>query len=371
MTLATDMTTPSPATGTAGNSLLELRNVSQNFPSGPFWNREYNHAVNDVSFTLDDKPALITAVAGESGSGKTTLGRIMLGFQRPTSGQVLFAGRNVGDMSGREHKQYRRQVQAIFQDPFSVYNPFYKVDHIFTVAIARFGLASSRDEARHLIEEAIIGVGLRPSETLGRYPHQLSGGQRQRVMVARSLLLKPQVIIADEPVSMVDASLRATILETLRTLNHELGIAILYITHDLTTAYQVADNIMIMYRGHVVEAGDVEHVINDPKHPYTRLLVQSIPMPDPSRRWADMRGVNDPPFAGIDVTQGMCPFANRCPDALSACVQDVPSTYELDEHRISKCFLYKDAGPISNLDIASYFNVRDSSSSSNGANENM
>ena len=371
MTATAEISTGTAASNAESQSLLELRNVTQIFSSGPFWNREHNYAVNDVSFTLSDQPALITAVAGESGSGKTTLGRIMLGFQRPTSGRVMFLGQDVTEMKGRQRRQYRRQVQAIFQDPFSVYNPFYKIDHIFTVAIARYRLASSRDEARNLIEEAISGVGLRPSETLGRYPHQLSGGQRQRVMVARSLLLKPQVIIADEPVSMVDASLRATILETLRTLNHELGIAILYITHDLTTAYQVADNIMIMYRGHVVEAGDVEHVINDPKHPYTRLLVQSIPMADPTRRWAEMRGVNDPPFSGINLTQGMCPFVNRCPDALATCVEDVPSTYALDEHRISKCFLYQDAGAVSDANIASYFSIRDGSSSSDGANGNL
>ena len=371
MTATVETINATPTNGGASASLLELRNVTQIFSSGPFWNRDHNYAVNDVSFTLSEKPALITAVAGESGSGKTTLGRIMLGFQRPTLGQVLYMGNDVGAMNSQERKQYRRQVQAIFQDPFSVYNPFYKVDHIFTVAIARYRLASSGDEARHMIEEAISGVGLRPSETLGRYPHQLSGGQRQRVMVARSLLLKPQVIIADEPVSMVDASLRATILETLRTLNHELGIAILYITHDLTTAYQVADNIMIMYRGHVVEAGDVENVINDPKHPYTRLLVQSIPMPDPNRRWADMQGINTPPFSGIDVTQQMCPFVNRCPDAVSECTQDVPNTYALDEYRISKCFLYQNEGAVSNVDIASYFNIRESSSDSSGTDAKL
>lgn len=363
MTATAGMTSATSNNGASTASLLELRNVTQIFSSGPIWNREHNYAVNDVSFTLEKKPALITAVAGESGSGKTTLGRIMLGFQRPTLGQVLYMGNDVNRMNSGERKQYRRQVQAIFQDPFSVYNPFYKVDHIFTVAIARFNLAQSRDEARHLIEEAISGVGLRPSETLGRYPHQLSGGQRQRVMVARSLLLKPQIIIADEPVSMVDASLRATILETIRTLNHELGIAILYITHDLTTAYQVADNILIMYRGHVVEAGDVEHVINDPQHPYTRLLVQSIPMPDPNRRWIDMRGANDPPFTGIDVTQTMCPFVNRCPDAIESCIRDVPESYALDQTRIAKCFLHEHSGAVSDQNIASFFNIRDAQAS--------
>lgn len=337
---------------------LELRNVSQVFSSGPFWNRIGTVAVNDVSFKLSSDPSLITAVAGESGSGKTTLGRIMLGFQRPTSGTVVYRDKDVARMALADRKQFRREVQAIFQDPYSVFNPFYKVDHIFMMAIKRFKLASSSDESRQLIEEAISAVGLRPAETLGRYPHQLSGGQRQRVMVARSLLLKPKVIIADEPVSMVDASLRATILETLRALNHELGIAILYITHDLTTAYQVADNILIMYLGHVVEAGEVEKVINDPKHPYTQLLVQSIPMPDPNRRWADTRSRGESPYAGESISEGMCPFVNRCPEAMAECRDALPDTYRVDRHRISRCFLHRDSGVTESGEISGYFRLR-------------
>ena len=348
----------SDASRNGSGASLELRNVSQVFTSGPFWNRSENVAVNDVTFRLSSNPSLITAVAGESGSGKTTLGRIMLGFQRPTSGSVMYRDRDVVQMRRSERRQFRREVQAIFQDPYSVYNPFYKVDHIFMMAIKRFNLARSRDESRHLIEESISAVGLRPAETLGRYPHQLSGGQRQRVMVARSLLLKPNVIIADEPVSMVDASLRATILETLRTLNHELGIAILYITHDLTTAYQVADNILIMYLGHVVEAGGVEEVINDPKHPYTQLLVRSIPMPDPRRRWADTRSRGDSPFAGETISSGMCPFVNRCPDAMSECVSSLPDRYRIDEHRITSCFLHRESGSIDNREVSAYFRQR-------------
>ena len=338
---------------------LELRNVSQVFSSGPFWNRSENIAVNDVSFKLSSNPSLITAVAGESGSGKTTLGRIMLGFQRPTFGEVVYRGEDVARMRSAERKQFRREVQAIFQDPYSVFNPFYKVDHIFMMAIRRFGLARSSEESRHLIEEAISAVGLRPAETLGRYPHQLSGGQRQRVMVARSLLLKPKVIIADEPVSMVDASLRATILETLRSLNHELGIAILYITHDLTTAYQVADNILIMYLGHVVEAGEVERVINDPRHPYTQLLVQSIPMPDPNRRWADARSRGESPYAGEAIRAGICPFVNRCPDAMVECTDALPDAYRVDAYRISRCFLHRESGMTESREISSYFRLRD------------
>ena len=338
---------------------LALEHVSQVFTSGPFWNRSENVAVNDVTFKLSSDPSLITAVAGESGSGKTTLGRIMLGFQRPTSGAVTYGGLDIARMGSADRKQFRREVQAIFQDPYSVYNPFYKVDHIFMMAIKRFGLATSRDESRYLIEDAISKVGLRPAETLGRYPHQLSGGQRQRVMVARALLLEPKVIIADEPVSMVDASLRATILETLRTLNHELGIAILYITHDLTTAYQVADNILIMYLGHVVEAGEVENVINDPKHPYTQLLVQSIPMPDPNRRWADTRSRGESPFAGETIRPGVCPFVNRCPDAMTECRDSLPDMYQTNSHRIDRCYLDRDSGVAGNPEISAYFRRRD------------
>jgi peptide/nickel transport system ATP-binding protein len=178
-------------------------------------------------------------------------------------------------------------VQAIFQDPFGVYNSFYKVDHVLTTPIAKFKLAKSRQETRQLIEQALRSVGLRPEDTLGRYPHQLSGGQRQRTMVARTLLLRPKVIVADEPVSMVDASLRVTVLANLLQLKQQFGISLVYITHDLATAYQISDRIIVLHRGTVVEAGDPEQVVKHPEHPYTKLLIGSIPMPDPSQGWGD------------------------------------------------------------------------------------
>ena len=168
-------------------------------------------------------------------------------------------------------------MQAVFQDPFEVYNPFYNVDHVLTTPVAKFYPKASKEEGVAMIEEALRAVGLRSDETLGRYPHQLSGGQRQRVMVARALLLRPRVIVADEPVSMVDASLRATILESLLNVHRLYNISIIYITHDLTTAYQLCENILMMYRGYVVEAGSVDLVIKDPQHPYTQLLIDSIP----------------------------------------------------------------------------------------------
>jgi peptide/nickel transport system ATP-binding protein len=182
---------------------------------------------------------------------------------------------------------YRREVQAIFQNPFEVYNPFYKVDHVFHFPLRKFKMASSRAEGQRLIEEALEVVGLRPSEILGRYPHQLSGGQRQRLMIARAFMLKPKLIIADEPVSMIDASLQARILDIFERLSRDFGISFLYITHDLSTAYQISHDIYVLYLGQVMERGDIEAVMGQPHHPYTQLLVSSIPTPDPDARWQE------------------------------------------------------------------------------------
>jgi peptide/nickel transport system ATP-binding protein len=178
-------------------------------------------------------------------------------------------------------------VQAIFQDPYGVYNSFYKVDHVLTTPIAKFQMAKSKEETRKLIEQALVAVGLRPEETLGRFPHQLSGGQRQRTMIARTLLLRPKIIVADEPVSMVDASLRVTILSNLLKLKQQFGISLVYITHDLATAYQISDHIIVLHKGVVVEEGDPEQVVKHPEHPYTKLLIGSIPQADPNKSWGD------------------------------------------------------------------------------------
>jgi peptide/nickel transport system ATP-binding protein len=204
-----------------------------------------------------------------------------------------------------------------------------------------------------MIEDALEMVGLVPGETLGRFPHQLSGGQRQRIMVARALLLKPRVILADEPVSMVDASLRATILDSIRRLNRDLGISVVYVTHDLTTAYQISDNILIMYRGTIVEAGTVDEVIPNPKHPYTKLLIESIPQPDPKNRWG-----SEPPQQNWDTSDAQiagCRFADRCPAVMDECRTTQPPQYLINEHQLTRCFLHKESGKMTNPDITSTF----------------
>jgi peptide/nickel transport system ATP-binding protein len=265
-------------------ALLEARQVTKTFARG-FLDRNMTVALKDVSLTIDSEQPSITAIVGESGSGKTTLARLLLGLMTPTDGQVLYKGEDLQRMSRPAWHAFRRDVQVIFQDPDAVYNPFYRVDHVLTTPISRFKLATSRTAARALIDAVLHTVGLRPEETLGRFPHQLSGGQRQRLMVARALLLNPRLIVADEPVSMVDASLRATILGTLQTLHRERGITLLYISHDLATAYQISDHIMVLYRGAVVEAGAVERVVKQPQHPYTQLLMASIPLASAERTW--------------------------------------------------------------------------------------
>ncbi|MBM31723.1 MAG: ABC transporter ATP-binding protein [Chloroflexi bacterium] len=268
------------------SNLIKVDNVSKVFGEGMF-SRSQTVAVKDVTLEIPEKNPKIIAIAGESGSGKTTMARLILGMVTATRGSVEFQGKDISKMNKAEKLTFRKSVQAVFQDPFEVYNPFYKVDHIMIRPIKNFDLTRDKDEAQTMIEESLEMVGLRPGETLGRFPHQLSGGQRQRLMVARAMLLKPQVMVADEPVSMVDASLRATILETIQQLNKDLGVGVLYITHDLTTAYQICDDIYVMNKGEVVESGDVEKVIKNPTHPYTKLLMDSIPQPNPEIRWKE------------------------------------------------------------------------------------
>jgi peptide/nickel transport system ATP-binding protein len=317
--------------------LIEFRNVTKTYTKG-LLSRSATTALDDVSLVLDENQPTIMTVAGESGSGKTTMAMLLLGFIAPSTGQILYKGKDISKMSNEERVTFRREVQAVFQDPFAVFNPFYPVDHLLSVPIEKFKLAKNKNEARNQMDEALSAVGLRPEDILGRFPHQLSGGQRQRINVARALLLKPKLIVADEPVSMVDASLRATILETLRKLNKEYGISIIYITHDLTTAFHVANSIMVLYRGSVMEAGSVDRVIKEPQHPYTRLLIDSIPWPDLSRKWGQTEIIAREQTYG-SIENG-CKFTSRCPFVMDKCRQAPPPLYKINPDRVATCFLY-------------------------------
>jgi oligopeptide/dipeptide ABC transporter ATP-binding protein len=330
--------TTAAAAGRTHAPLIELCNVTKVY-GGRVLSRNATVALDDVSLTVAGDTPQIISVVGESGSGKTTLASLLMGFISPTSGTILYQGSDVAGLGGARMREFRRDVQAVFQDPFSVFNPFYKVDHVLTVPIAKFRLAKSRADRHDLMVSALETVGLRADETLGRYPHQLSGGQRQRVTVARALMMRPKLIVADEPVSMVDASLRATILESLRTVNQTLKVPILYITHDLGTAYHVSDHILVMYRGTIVEAGDVESVISAPKHPYTQLLIDSIPWPDPHRPWGQERARSSENVTVPDDHRG-CRFADRCPAVMAKCVENAPPPYLTAPDHAATCFLH-------------------------------
>lgn len=316
-------------------ALMELRGVTKVYSRG-LVARTSTVALRDVSLTLNQEEPTIMTVAGESGSGKTTLAMLLLGFIPPTSGAILYKGRDISKLSGNDKVTFRREVQAVFQDPFAVFNPFYTVDHLLSVPIRRFHLAKSRSQARDKMVEALTAVGLHPDDVLGRFPHQLSGGQRQRINVARALVLRPRLLVADEPVSMVDASLRASILETLRGLQRDYGVSILYITHDLTTAYHISRSIIVLYRGSVMEAGDTDSVITRPQHPYTRLLIDSIPWPDVDRRWGETEIKAKEGEAG-DHAPG-CKFASRCPFVMDKC-KVTPPLFRLAEHHAASCYL--------------------------------
>ncbi|MBI3958379.1 MAG: ABC transporter ATP-binding protein [Chloroflexi bacterium] len=338
-------------------ALIETRHLTKVFGRGIFKRSNPLVALNNLSLTIEESPPTITAIVGESGSGKTTFARLILGLADPTSGEVCYRGVNLRQLDQDQRRQFLRDVQVIFQDPYEVYNPFYRIDHVLEEPISNFRLAESKAQGRELIADALTAVGLRPEETLGRYPHQLSGGQRQRVMVARALLLRPRVIIADEPVSMIDASLRATVIESLRDLNRQFGISLIYITHDLTTAYQLSENIVVLYRGAVAEVGDVERVVKEPEHPYTRLLIGSIPRPDPKHPWGIKENVLDTTDKDGARQQG-CYFADRCPEVMQICREKIPPLYQTAPHRATACHLYNESPVVESETLNKIFIAR-------------
>ncbi|MBS7641809.1 ABC transporter ATP-binding protein [Candidatus Bathyarchaeota archaeon] len=254
--------------------ILEVENLTKIYVVGLLRKKEIL-AVNNISFRVSEKEFI--SLVGESGSGKTTTARMILRLLKPTSGSIRFQGRDVWSLKKMEDlKWYWRQVHGIFQDPFASYNPLYRIDRVLNQVFNLIGDIGADRES--LIREALKEVGLRPDEVLGRYPHELSGGQRQRIMVARCYLLKPRLILADEPVSMIDASTRAGVLNLFSRLRDEYGTSVIFITHDLGLAYYVSDRIMIMYRGEIVEEGSPEEVMENPQHPYTRKLREDVPL---------------------------------------------------------------------------------------------
>jgi peptide/nickel transport system ATP-binding protein len=258
-------------------NLLDVENVNKIFARRGLVSRQVTHAVNDVSFSLlADKPEVFTII-GESGSGKTTLAGMILNSVAPTSGRILLRGRDLRDLrSRRDRLEFMSHVQAIFQNPFDAFNPLKRVDRYLFSAARRFTECRTSEAAAERADDALRKVGLSLAEIRGRYPHEMSGGQLQRVAIARALVSNPSLIVADEPVSMIDASLRMTVINLFKKLRDELGVSIIYITHDLATAYYISDRLIIMQNGEVVEAGDARTVLAAPQHPYSIKLRQAV-----------------------------------------------------------------------------------------------
>lgn len=269
---------------------LALHGVTQLFP-GRAGTRVL--AVDRVSLRLRAEPARITSLVGASGSGKSTIARLLLALRKPTAGRVTYRGKDVFRLSRAEYDAYRRDVQPVFQDPYSIFNPFYRVDRVFWQAIRKFRLARGRAAGQRLIDASLAAVRLEPGHVLGRYPHQLSGGQRQRLMLARVHLLRPSFVIADEPVSMLDTQVRRHFLDILLDFHRSYGMTTLFITHDLSTVAYLGGHLKTIFHGRIVEQGPVARVLTQPEHEYTKLLLASVPAPDPDRRWTDRIAIVD------------------------------------------------------------------------------
>lgn len=316
------------------DKLLEVHELTKRYAQGNVLARIVITAVDNVSF--DIKPAEIFTLAGESGCGKTTTAKVVLGFEEATSGTILHNGK----LHTRKEKVWLTEgVQAIFQDPFSTFNPLRTVDSYFYETVRNYRLAGSKQEAIALIDQKLRLVGLSYQEFTGKYPNEFSGGQLQRISIARALVTDPKLIIADEPVSMVDASLRMSIVNLFKKLRDELGVSILYITHDLATAYYVSDRIAIMFRGNIVEMGTVEQVLMNPRHPYSRLLRDSIPQADPRQRWSDTVTLAE--LEQEEYLRKGCKFAGRCPKVMDICKRDVPADIVVGDVLV-KCHLYNE-----------------------------
>jgi len=295
-------------------------------------------AVDHVTLEIKASQPEILAIAGESGSGKTTLAHMILGLVEPTSGRLMFKGRDLTQMKSPDRKTwFMKEAQPVFQDPFAAFSPLKKVESYLYETAYNFGIAD-HSNADEVVDRALVAVGLSLREVKGRYPNELSGGQMQRVAIARALITNPAMLVTDEPVSMLDASLRMSIVNALRELKDQHGVSVLYITHDLATAYYAADRIAIMLRGWLVELGTVQQVLGNPLHPYTQILKNSIPEPDPKQRWSD-RIV----LARAETEEFMragCKFAGRCPKVMEVCKQSVPKDV-MKDGRMVKCHLYE------------------------------
>lgn len=324
------------------NHLLEFRDVTKQFRiGGLIWGTQLT-AVDHVNLTLDkDKPSILSIV-GESGSGKTTLAKILLRLHEPTSGEVFIDGENIFDSRSKLHgKDYYRFVQPIFQNPFETFSMRKPVDSYLYDTALKLHIAKNRQQAHDVVAETLASVGLDINTVRGKYPNQFSGGELQRISVARGLIPRPKLLVADEPVSMIDASLRMNIVNLFLELKEKYGVSLIYITHDLSTAYYVSDYIAIMYRGNVVEYGPSDEILTRAEHPYTELLLDSVPMV--GKKWK--RDLKPPELELAEYQAIACKFAERCPYVQPICREVKPPQVQITENRRALCYKPVDYEP--------------------------
>ena len=314
---------------------LEVKGLSKRFAIGNTFRRAHVHAVDEVSFAL--RPGTVTALVGESGSGKSTVARLIARLYDPSAGAVVFEGTDVSHVRRRRDVlHYRSQVQMIFQDPFGSLNPVKTIRHHVERPL-RIHRIVPRALVHERVNELLSAVGLVPPEAVAaKYPHELSGGQRQRVSIARALAVEPKVVIADEPISMLDVSIRIGILNLMLKLKKERDIAFLYVTHDLASARYVADEILVMYAGQIVERGPIEHVLSAPLHPYTRLLLAAVPDPGKKLHAERIEMRQGRASAAVDPPEG-CRFVTRCPLAIDVCSRITPPLVEARPAQAARC----------------------------------
>jgi oligopeptide/dipeptide ABC transporter ATP-binding protein len=319
-------------------TLLEVRDLVKHFPGGGRLLSPHDvvHAVDGVE--LDVRRGEVVAVVGESGSGKSTLARCVLRLIAPTAGSIVFDGEDVTHIRGARLTAFRQRVQPVFQDPFSSLDPRWRVGRSIREALDAFGIGS-RDQRQGRVRELLERVGL-TAALADRRPHELSGGQRQRVGIAAALAPSPELLVADEPVSALDVSVQAQVLNLLAELQRDLGLAIVFVAHDLAVVEHISHRVAVMYLGKVVESGSTEQVFRDPRHPYTKALLDSIPYPDPSTRSRAVGVRGDVP-SPINPPAG-CRFHTRCPVAIARCRDEVPVPTRFEEGHFAACHVARE-----------------------------
>jgi len=340
MTTMSETATPGAAAPKDNDIILEVQDLKMYFPVGSgFLSRKptgYVKAVDGVSFTVKRGETL--GLVGESGCGKTTTGRAILQLYKPTGGKVIFEGRELNNLSSKEMRGMRREMQVIFQDPYSSLNPRMTAGNIIGEPLIVHGLVKGKEEYREKVADLLQNVGLNPYMA-DRFPHEFSGGQRQRIGVARALSVSPKFIVADEPVSALDVSIQAQIINLLEDLQEQFNLTYLFIAHDLSVVRHISDRVGVMYLGHMVEMAERNEIYRNPQHPYTKALLSAVPIPDPvldaQRERVLLTGEVPSP---LNPPSG-CVFHPRCPVANDSCPAHIPELREVEPEHHAACLL--------------------------------